>query len=241
MMLEPAITCLLTTNGNPRFGDALTSLVNQTRLNDLQILVVDSGRWLHPGTASTNDKKHADLYSAFHRMPNIQWHLTGEPEDAKEHYCPVAHWTNYVLKTGMIKGRYFCTFYDDDLYHPTFMEKMAGYLDTHPNCDAVRCSERWAKIDTSGKRKPTTILRADCVLKRGDRFDQVVDGMQVMMRTEAVLRIPYPYLREDASECRHSDGVFFERLALFIPQMDFIDEVLCEHRFTPDSTYTPTQ
>jgi hypothetical protein len=240
MMLEPAITCLLTTNGNPRLGDALTSLVNQTRINDLQILVIDSGRWLHHGKASKNDKDLTDLYSAFHRMPNIEWHLTGEPEDAKEHYCPVAHWTNFVLTNGMVKGRYFCTFYDDDLYHPTFMEKMGGYLDAHPDCDVVRCSERWTAIDKTDTRKPIRILRADKVLTRGDRFDQAVDGMQVMMRTNAILRIPTPYLPEAASECRHSDGVFFEKLARVIPQMDYIDEVLCEHRFTPDSTYTPS-
>lgn len=238
-MLSPAITCLMMTHGKPTLESSLRSLLQQTRLRDVQIIVIDSGVWLTDVTSKTN-KLTAAAYVKYERLPNVEWYLTGEPVNAKTLYCPVAHWTNVAFQENLIRGRYFCTFYDDDRYAPTFMAKMAGYLDTHPECDAVRCSERWTSVDKTGNETPGRTLRAIRTLTKDDRFDSVVDGMQVMMRTSAVKRIGNPVMDDATGTCRHSDGVFFERLAKVIPQMDYIEDTLCEHRFTPDSTYTPS-
>jgi len=235
-ILSPSITCILTTHMKPTLGEALKSVTEQTR-RDAQVIVADSGAW--HGGADRTSREIAYLYRTYKDHPMIEWVFTGERPGASLSTCMVAKVFNDVLASGMVRGRYLCTFYDDDLYLPTFFERMAGYLDEHQDCQAVRCSERWVTRDASGTERYLKTLAADRVLTPLDQFDCVVDGMQVMMRTEAVLKLTQPIIPEDVDSCRHSDGLFFERLKTVIPQMDALNEELCVHRFTPHSTFTP--
>ena len=77
--------------------------------------------------------------------------------------------------------------------------------------------------------------------KHGASFDCQVDGAQVMFRREVLDIMGDPWLDEnpDVSSCRHSDGLFLNRLGEIAGTVPAVGEVLCEHRFTPLSTYTP--
>lgn len=233
--LFPTITCLLTAHRKPTLRDSLASIIGQTR-TDAQVLVLDSGAWMR--MQDETDLALARIYSDYSPHPMIEWIFTGENSEQAKSACMVARVTNEVIKADLVRGEYFCTFYDDDRYYPHFFERMAGYLDTHPNCQAVRCSEQWMNLAADGSTEQVRVLRADRVLTAQDAFDCVVDGMQVMYRTQAVTSLPQPIIPDDPQTCRHSDGLFFEKLKTTIPQMDFIDEILCEHRFTPYSTFT---
>jgi hypothetical protein len=73
------------------------------------------------------------------------------------------------------------------------------------------------------------------------QFDCQVDGAMIMFRRELLDKLPAgQWLPEDPGGCGHSDGVFMERLAAAAGIIPGIDEVLCEHRNTPWSTYSPS-
>lgn len=129
------------------------------------------------------------------------------------------------------------------------MGKMSEYLDEHPEMGAVRCTQKRTEIHPDGRQVSTPPLTADKVLTADDGFDCMVDGMQVMMRTSVLheMRLPsseseFGWIPEnpDWDSCSHSDGIFFERAKPYFKQMGFIEQALCEHRATPESTYTPT-
>jgi hypothetical protein len=63
-----------------------------------------------------------------------------------------------------------------------------------------------------------------------------------MFRREVLDKIGDPWLPEDPADavCRHSDGIFLEKLAQVCGVVHPIADVLYDHRFTPISTYTPT-
>jgi hypothetical protein len=72
-------------------------------------------------------------------------------------------------------------------------------------------------------------------------FDCVVDGAQVMWRTDVLDKMEDPWLPENPSilSCRHSDGIFLEKLmaATRSGVMHNLVDVLVTHRVTSHSTY----
>lgn len=234
--LFPTITCFMTAHMKPTIGEAIHSVITQTR-QDFALVIVDSGAWA--GKTDPVSSAIADAYLNYTVHPRIEWVFTGESPNMNKEVCMVSHVFNSAYEAGLIKGKYVCTFYDDDLYYPTFFEKMAGYLDTHPDSDIVRCSEQWTVLE-KGEMQDINVLRANKVLTNKDNMDCVVDGMQVMFRKEVLERMEKPLMDTRAEECRHSDGLFFNKMRSVIKQMDYIDEVLCRHRFTPHSVFTPS-
>lgn len=237
MTTQPAITCLLTAHMKPTLRDALDSILGQTRL-DIQVLVVDSGRWRgRPGPTS---REMARIHGHYSRHPLIEWTFTGEGPDLKASKCPVGWATNQAIRAGLVRGRYMCTFYDDDRYLPRFMEVMAGYLDRHPNAEAVWCTQLLARLEQDGTETTIGIRSADGP-KFGASFDCRVDGAQVMWHTAALDRIGDPWLPEDPESCGHSDGIFLDKLGNAVGTVPAVPEALCVHRFTSLSAYTPLQ
>lgn len=239
-MLEPTITCLVMSHMKSTLRAALRSLTDQTRSHDLQVVIIDSGAWFDTDGEVSNEM--LAIYKEFKDIPIFEWYFTGEASNLREKVCPVSHWTNLAIREGLLRGKFLCTFYDDDLYYPTFIEKMAGYLDEHPEAQIVRCSEARTFIKPDGTTGSTPSLMADREIPGGENLDCVVDGMQVMFRRELLDKIEGPWLPEDPdiSSCSHSDGIFFNKVSKVIDKMHFIPEVLCEHRSTQYSTYTPT-
>jgi hypothetical protein len=233
--LRPAVTVLLASHMKPYLRDALVSVAAQTR-TDLQLLVVDSGQWI--GRDDDRCKQMAAVYEDWHAHPLVEWVFTGEDPGLRQRACPIAWVTNETIRAGLVRGRYVSTFYDDDRYDRQFVGEMAGHLDRHQDVAAVWCSEDRARLDADGEQVIARIV-ADGVLS-GPVCDNRVDGAQVMFRREVLDDIGDPWLPEDPalSVCRHSDGIFLDRLASLHP-IHPVPEVLVTHRFTPISTYTP--
>ena len=228
--LFPTVTVILTSHMKPYLQDALWSVTHQSR-TDIQVLVLDSGQWA--GRTDLDALRMDHVYREWATHPMVEWVFTGEAPGLIERVCPVGFVTNEAIRAGLVRGRYVCTFYDDDLYAPDFIEQMAGYLDAHPDAMAVTCSE--SRQTYSGEDRGGI-----GGYQRGPgEFDCRVDGAQIMFRREVLDRIGDPWLPEDTGRCSHSDGVFLERLADVCGRVPGIDATLVTHRFTPLSTYSP--
>lgn len=236
-VLAPAVTCLLTSHMKPYLRDALNSVLAQVR-RDIQVIVADSGQWI--GCDDERSKDMALIHADFAGHPLVEWVTTGEGPGLGQRACPVAWASNQVIRAGLVRGRYMCTFYDDDVYDPRFTEVMAGFLDAHPGAGAVWCSEFRAYL-RNGAQEAGGIIPALGVKVPG-QMDCQVDGAQVMWRRELLDKIGDPWLPEDAAvdSCRHSDGIFLERLAAAAGEIPPVGEALVTHRYTPLSTYTPS-
>lgn len=232
--LAPAVTCILTSHMKPYLADALRSLAAQTR-QDFQVLLVDSGAWR--GRDDERSLAMAAIYREWSGHPMVEWVFTGESPGSLS--CPVSVATNLAIRAGLVRGRYVCHFYDDDEYHPQFMEKMAGYLDEHLERGAVWCSQDRVSISREGARTEGGRIPSFDDLSAG-RIDCQVDGGQVMYRREVLDTLGDPWMPEASSTCRHSDGVFLERVAQVTGPIGAIPDVLMTHRFTPISTYSPS-
>ena len=236
-VLSPATTILLTSHMKPTLAQAIDSVLAQTRL-DLQLLVVDSGQWI--GRGGDISQALAACHDMYAGHPLVEWVTTGEQPGLPQRSCPVAWVTNEAIRAGLVRGRYMCTFYDDDLYHPGFMEHMAGYLDGHPDARAVWCSQDRVSMQRDGSCVLAGRIAADGP-RSGAVFDCLVDGAQVMWRTDVLDDIGDPWLPEDPDDgtCRHSDGIFLNRLGA-VCTVHAILPVLVEHRSTPWSAYSPS-
>ena len=219
----------------PLVGEAIKSVLTQTR-RDIQLVVTDSGQWLHKTDGPSEAMRAIWMY---HRS-QVEWRFTDEPPGLRQHKCPIGWVTNRAFREGWLRGDYIATLYDDDLWYPTFAEKMAGFLDEHPEAFAVWCSQDRLQVSTDGlTRQVGTILAT--APKRGN-WDNAVDGGQVMFRREALGLIGDPWLTEDPADavCRHSDGMFLEKLGAVAGVVPNIPDVLCANRKTPLSAYSPT-
>lgn len=233
--LTPTITCLLTSHMNPFLRQGIENAVSQTR-TDVQIILVDSGRWI--GKNDRLSKFMAKIHQEYAPHPLIEWLFTGESESMHQSVCMVGHVFNKVCESGLVRGKYFCTSYDEDLYYPQFFEKMAGYLDSHPQSMAVMCIQKRTEILEDGTITDNGVIDPKGPLS-GENFKCVIDGMQVMLRTELLKQITPPWLPEDPIDCCVSDGFFLDKVGS-VTQVDYLPEILCEHRATPFSNFAPT-
>lgn len=233
-----AVTIILTSHMKPFLDEALASVAAQTR-TDFECVVVDSGQWLgqHDDVSVEMARIFGQWASRDH--PWLKWITTGEDASLRERACPVSVATNIAIRDGWVRGRYVCHFYDDDEYHPQFIEKMAGYLDDHPDAQAVWCTQDRVRIERDGNRHLAGQIQAYDGLGPG-MIDCRVDGGQVMYRREVLDAIGDPWMLEDRGQCSHSDGIFLERVASITGPFAAISDTLVAHRFTPYSTYSPT-
>ena len=211
------LTIILTAHLKPTLQEALDSIAAQTS-QDFECIVMDSG--------------YRDSRPTL--PPNTEWHETGEPPDLRGHKCPVSWATNETIRRGLVRGRYVATFYDDDVYEPTFVERVVDYLDTTGEPAVWFTQNRATIAGVYGQ------IRADRVLVPGS-IDNRVDGGQVVFTRDALMALGDPWMPEDPADgsCRHSDGIFLERLCASIGSISPLDEMLMTHRNTPFSTYSP--
>lgn len=243
--MTPRVTCILTAHMKPYLRNALASTVGQTAADRLDVVVMDSGQWCVEGKVRSDDPTSLEMATIRRRYfgvgPVRQWYFTGEGPGIRREKCPVGWATNQAIRAGHVTGEYVCTFYDDDRWHPTFVERMAGYLDDHPDELAVWCSQNRIRLDPDGRETLVGVIEASGP-KRPGQWDCQVDGGQVMFRREVLDKIGDPWLPEspDNAICRHSDGIFLEKLGAVAGIVQSIADVLYDHRFTPISTYTPS-
>ena len=232
--MTPTVTIILTSHMKPTLRDALNSVVRQTFF-DYECVVMDSGQW-----HGQNDSRSAEM-GAIHdeyQCEHIRWVTTGEEPDLGQHKCPVAWATNEGIRRGLVRGKYVCTFYDDDEYEPAFLERMVGYLEATGE-QAVWCTQDRVRLLASGERQHAGQIRADRVLTPGSILNRV-DGGQVMFTRDALMQLGDPWLPEAPGGCLNSDGQFLERLCSLVGEIRPLDEMLYTHRFTPYSTYSPS-
>lgn len=246
-VLNPTVTVMLASHNKPRWlPAAIDSILAQTRL-DIQVVVADSGAWI--GRGDDDAVRMAEIHIACSGHPLIEWVTLDQrwPTPLPERACPYTWVWNRVIEAGLVRGKYLAVFTDDDVYAPTFVERMAGFLDSYFD-GAVYCAQdRQVYDEPSGLWVPSPlVLGADHPRGPGEFLDQV-DMTQVMFRTEVLGVMPSPPFNEDPADqaCRHADGVFLERLvnltgilpARITGVVPNIPEVLVTHRYTPDSTY----
>jgi hypothetical protein len=229
------LTIILTSHMKPTLRDAIASVLDQTR-GDFECVVMDSGQW--HGQSDALSVEMAAIHDRALQDPRVVWVSTGEPPDLRTHLCPVGWATNEVIRRGLVRGEYVCTFYDDDRYEPTFVERMVGYLEATGE-SAVWCSQNRVRL-VGGEEQPSGYIQAGHVLLPG-MLDNRVDGGQVMFTRAALMSVGDPWLPEDPSDgtCRHSDGIFLEKLCAVVGSISPLDEMLVVHRFTSYSTYSP--
>ena len=228
LVVTPTLTIILTSHMKPTLSDALASIRDQTR-QDFECVVMDSGQ-------RGDDGWQLALTAALD--PRFRLEFTGEDVNLRQHKCPVAWATNEAIRRGLVRGKYVCTFYDDDEYEPTFVERMVGYLEETGE-QAVWCTQDRVRLLASGERQHAGRIPADHVLTPGNILNRV-DGGQVMFTRDALMALGDPWLPEDAGTCYNSDGQFLERLCAAIGEIRPLDEMLYTHRFTPYSTYSPS-
>lgn len=238
-VLCPTVTCVLASHLKPSLGEAVDSVLSQTR-TDFQLIILDSGQWI--GRDSDLAEQMKGFYEKYSPHPLVEWVTTGESPDLRARACPISYVTNRAIEAGLITGKYMCTFYDDDMYEPEFFEQMAGYLDAHPEHQAVYCAENIYAVRENGDFRQTGFLPADAPRSGAGNFDCRMDGASIMWHTEVLDRMAQPWLPEDPAYdiCRHSDGIFLEKLAAIVGTVGNIPEVLVKNRATPWSAYTST-
>jgi glycosyltransferase involved in cell wall biosynthesis len=226
MILFPTVTILMTSIGRmPYFDEALLSVIRQTR-QDFELLIINKGSL---PIVSTD-------------LPyNFSVHYTGEYESMNNDFCMVSKVFNEAYKAGLIRGKYFSTFYDDDILYPDYIEKMAGYLENNLDANWVACSEKRTVLNSDGSKTSTPPLVVDRIILAEENLDCRLDGMQVMYKTSLLKKVPEPLMNENPniSSCSHSDGIFLNKLRPYYRDLHFISDILCEHRNTELSTYTP--
>lgn len=68
-ILFPKITCILTSNGRPTMKEAITSVLDQN-FKGFQLIVVDSGWWIHEKTPEANAQRW--LYTSVQNKPQVE-------------------------------------------------------------------------------------------------------------------------------------------------------------------------
>lgn len=234
-VLAPSVTILVTSHMKPYLRGLLESVLAQTR-TDFEAVVLDSGQWI--GRGDEIAKQMAGIHQDYAAHPLVWWTTTGERPGLPERACPSPWAVNQAISAGVVRGRYMCIVSDDDLYRPDFIARMAGHLDEHEPVQAVWCGMDCFRV-RDGHREYTGTIPATGPRTVGG-FDCLVDGMQVMYRASLLEKIAAPWLDENPAldSCRHADGLWLERVAAAAGTVDAIAEVLCEHQFTPLSTYT---
>lgn len=240
-VLVPALSVMMTSHCKPRWlEEAIGSVLGQTR-RDLELVVADSGQWIGRDDDASTEMRRVHAEYAGH--PLVVWVTTGERPGLGGRACPAAWTQNQVIRAGLLRGRYFTLFYDDDLYLPEFAEQMAGFLDEHPEANAVWCSQEQQRQEGDGFVTETFRV-ANCVKVAG-QFDCQVDGGQVMMRTSLLGKVGDPWVPEEmeARSCSHIDGLLFERTAVHagvVPPLPD-QQVLCINRRTTLSVNRPVR
>ena len=216
---------------------ALLCLSKQTFLQGLQIIVVDSGAWMKQSRTEEVEKMEK-LYEGSLKVPNIEWIFTGEIPGFAKSVCITSWIINRVHEAGLVRGEYFFCYCDDDIIYPQYVEKMYKALEEEKH-DVVYCWEH-GLIEKKDGSVTTLTERNFTDIKRGEVFDCLMDGLQVMWKTAVMSKMEKPVWNEGLETAMHNDGVFFNKLSHYVDAFYPVKEYLCENRRTVLSANTPS-
>lgn len=195
-------------NGEDMVGRAIASLRAQTHTN-LEILVFDN--------ASTDATVEAARAAA-----------ADDPRvTVRRHEHNVGGVANFSALLSAARGEYFMWAAHDDQWEPTFVERLVGELETHPESSAAMSAVRHQRpngeicdiVRFEGDADPTrrSPFRVAFAAASGVNYFQYIYGLY---RT-AFLRAAFPGTPQVAC----SDALFTTRVALSTP-LRYVDEVL---------------
>lgn len=236
-VLSPAVTVLMVSHCKPPWlPETIESVLAQER-KDLEVVIADSGQWI--GRDDEPSRQMAAIHARYSGHPLVSWYTTGERPGLRDRRCPLSWSQNAAIRAGLVRGRYFTMFYDEDLYLPGFTAAMAGFLDANPDAPAVWCSQEQQREEGGGFA--TELYRIANSTRYLGQLDCQVDGIQVMMRTSLLDAIGDPWMEENPESCNHVDGIFLERVAAAggpVPPLPDMT-VLCVNRRTRLSVSRP--
>ena len=128
---------------------------------------------------------------------------------------PPAAWVNWKWREAE-PDDYCIWLSDDDWWHPTLIEELAGYLDRHPEANACYTASRHVLYDIDeGEIKYIRTLGGEHNAYHKERDPGgYIDGGQVLVRRSALDDVGYPYQLEDMKS-RHCDANYLQRLSIY--------------------------
>ena len=132
----PLVSVVITTYNRPRYlQHALRSAVNQTYPH-LDILISDN---------QSDPEHYAAIESIVSAFDDDRIRLSRRPENVG-----LQHNNVWALRDA--PGTYVANLHDDDVWEPTFVEKMVGALEAHPETTMAFCDHYL--IDATGDILP---------------------------------------------------------------------------------------
>jgi hypothetical protein len=233
-VLNPTTTIIMPSHMKPAtLPTSIESVLRQTR-QDFVLVIIDSGEWMLPGREVPEMQR---IYETYSRHPLIEWYTLGELPGLIDRRCPIAYIPNLVARMpGLLRGHFVAFMTDDDLYKPTYIEKMIGYLDDYEDVWAVYCGQDrvWLQDDGATVEAGPT-LYADRVRNEGEIVGQV-DLLQMVVRTFVLQQLPFDERPEDAL-CRIADGRWMDSVARTFGPVPNIPDILVTHRYSSAQTY----
>ncbi len=209
-MTDPQISIIMKSRNLPEFIEkAVDSVIAQTR-KDWELIIID------------DDSRNPQLTAAFERMK----------ADSRIRIYRTSMNTNrdvgllWNMALDKMRGKYWCILDDDNTKLPTFIERMAGYLDGHPQKMGVICFNQLMNADAQvvgiHSWKPE-----DVSFPRNVAQNQVDSG-EMMLRKEVIDKIGW--FDERLNTCEDWD--FVNRLLAEIPDcFGYIHEPLAQYRW----------
>lgn len=209
--------CLPVYNGALYLQDAIESALSQT-YDDFELIIIDDNSSDQSGQIIEDwASRDSRIVSAINESN-------------------VGLFANYNLCLNKAQGEFIKPFAQDDLLHPSLLEKSIEVLSTKPEVSLVSCHRR--SIDSAGQ-----LLRADDLLSSADAFpcDQVVEGKLVVRKCLFPL---VNYIGEPSTVMfrRESIGRGFDQTLNHIGDLEYwlrllldgnyyhISEILCNFR-----------
>lgn len=125
---------------------------------------------------------------------------------------------------------------DDDVWEPTFLRTLAGFLDDNPDVGACYGGSRLYTYDGKSERHVRD-LPAEVIYGATRMPSCQIDGGQILVRRSVLNRIAYPWVPEGLNDCNIADGSFMNRIAEVTPIIPVEGSWVMRNRQTPQSSH----
>ena len=204
--------CIPTYNRAALLRPFLQSILSQT-LTDFEVIVSDN--------CSTDD------------TPAIVSALTDARLVYHRNETNIGPFRNMNLLLGLARGDYLCIVHDDDLYAPTFLERLSEMLDRHPSVGMVHCAAY--EVEPDGTKRGLVRAYPTTRVLDGDReFVLYLQGHNVCCSSVMARRTLYLEAGPFDTELLCSDYLMWLNFALRA-DVAYVAEPLLDMRVHPDN------
>lgn len=194
----------MTSYNKPKFvGKAIEGVLNQT-FTDFELLLMDD----------KSDEETQEVISPYLIDKRIKY-FRSNIKDISERVKKIRYAALINEAITKAKGEFISYATDDNIYHPTRIEKMVQYLDRHPKANIVYSASKTSHIDKCDNIIKSIIRPASQVQWLASC---VIDHCSIMHRKD-ILQVVYDkwgsYWDENPEFYRIGDARFFWRLNHF--------------------------